>query len=152
MKETGLRIGNIIDINGIAEVRGVTRGGVWVRNEAFAISAWNGIRITSEVLQKYGFVRKPYKGAEWREYYLIEIEGVCYGFVLGKYNVNNPNVGILTIHIPFEKSISFPTIKNPSKVMDWPEENHHFAWSIAYFHHLQNLILDLTGKELEEIL
>jgi hypothetical protein len=55
VKENELRIGNWVDVNGYAEVRGVTRGGVWIRNQAFAITEWKGIPLTPKLLVKCGF-------------------------------------------------------------------------------------------------
>jgi len=55
IKSEDIRIGNYIDVNGIAQVRGVTNGGVWIRNKAFVIMDFKGIPLTPEILDKCGF-------------------------------------------------------------------------------------------------
>lgn len=60
IKAEELRIGNLIYVNGIAEVRGVTRGGVWIRNKAFCIMDWKPIALNEEWLFKLGSRQLPH--------------------------------------------------------------------------------------------
>jgi len=55
IKSEDIRIGNYIDVNGIAQVRGVTNGGVWIRNKAFVIMDFKGIPLTPEILENCGY-------------------------------------------------------------------------------------------------
>ena len=127
VSSTELRIGNYINdaFNGRVEVRGVTKGGIWIRNEGFPGSEnmFSPIPITPEYLNLIGF--KEYERRDtshFRNFYTEDKYGLALALIGDEYYAKDSWSCLLTDR------------------------------NIKYVHEIQNMYFAITGgKELRVI-
>jgi hypothetical protein len=80
IKSTELRIGNYINdaFGGRVEVRGVTKGGIWIRDNGFPGSEnmFSGIPITPEYLLLLGFIKKDRAKSDFQLFFTPNQYGI----------------------------------------------------------------------------
>lgn len=173
MKKNELRLGNIVaDRNGFEMfVDGVFKDVVYLDWEGNEGDIWEekyedvkGIRITGDHLLKFGFEKKKCITYDWKDEYVLKINEYPWeiGFLLGDYPITNPNVGCISILQSEDEQFSAvpPDLYNKEI---WTEEDEKralnytemskawrqpIAYGVAYLHQLQNIVFELSRKEL----
>lgn len=95
-----LRIGNYIDVNGTAVIRGTNEKGVWIRNKAFCIMDFKGIPLTEEWLHKLGVasITEPISLTRWAIRNLVIMVAPFGGFYIAYPSYPNNGIEIKYVH------------------------------------------------------
>lgn len=95
-----------------------------------------------ELISKDDYNRRIYRRNYIGYPFIIQVE-------LNDYPQTNPNCGILSIYMPEEKDMPFPTNDDPNHKIDWPELNQPIAWHLYTIDRL-HIIVDALTYELHE--